>query len=72
MLSTLSLPSLPGPLLSRVVVQVKIPFMGQIELFNHLLTIIIIINYLKQFRDMQIIHIIGVNKINKIGINFKK
>ena len=33
---TTSLPLLPDPLWSGVVVFVRVPFMGQIELFNHL------------------------------------
>ena len=32
----LSLPLLLGPLYPRVVVPVKVPSMGQVELFNHL------------------------------------
>ena len=46
MWSTLSLPLLPGPLSPWVVVFVKVPSMGQIELFNHLL-------YLKPFNCVQ-------------------
>ena len=38
-----SLPLPPGPLESRSVAPVCVPYMGQIELFNHLLRIIIII-----------------------------
>ena len=38
----ISMPLFPGPLWSRVVVPVRVPFMGQIELFNNLL-------YLKPF-----------------------
>ena len=36
MWSTLSLPLLPGLLWPRVIVPVRVPSMGQIELFNHL------------------------------------
>ena len=42
---TLSLPLLPGSLWTGVVVPVKVQSMGQIELFNHLLRIIIRGNY---------------------------
>ena len=37
MWSTPSLPLLPGPLRSGIVVSVMVQSMGQIELFNHLL-----------------------------------
>ena len=46
MLNILSLPLLSGPLWPGVVVRVKVPCMGQIELFNHFL-------YLKPFNCMQ-------------------
>ena len=38
---------LPGPLWSEVLVSVRVPFIGQIEMFNHLL-------YLKQFNCVSI------------------
>ena len=45
-----------GPLWSGLAAPVKVPSMGQIELFHDLLKIIII-GYLKQYSCVQIIHI---------------
>ena len=50
---TLLLRLLPGPLWSVVVKPARVPSMGQIELFNHLLRIIII-SYLKAYNLVQI------------------
>ena len=47
MWSTPSLPLLPGPLLPRVVVPIRVPAMVQKEMFNHLL-------YLKPFNCVKI------------------
>ena len=55
MWSTPSLPLLPGPLWPGVVVHVRVLSMAQIELFDHLLRIIIIINYLKPYSCVQIV-----------------
>ena len=51
-----SLPSLPRPLWPEVAVHVRVPFMRQVELFNHLLKIIMIC-YLKLYSCVQIIYI---------------
>ena len=56
MLSNPSTPLFLGSLLPRVVVPVRVLSLGQIELFNHLLRIIII-GYLKLCSCMQIVHI---------------
>ena len=55
--STLPLPLLPVPLLLRLVVPVRVPSLGQIELFYHLQRIIIY-SYLKPYSSVQIICII--------------
>ena len=54
MWSTSSLPLLSGPLCHRVVVLVRVPSMGQIELFNFLQRIIII-NDLKPYSWVQVV-----------------
>ena len=56
MWSTGSLPLPSGPLLPKLVVHVTVSSMGQIELFDHLLRIIII-NHLKPYSCVQIINI---------------
>ena len=51
-----------------MVVPVKVPSMGQIELFNFLLGIIII-SYLKPYSFMPVVHIwleFLINKINNV------
>ena len=54
MWSTPLLPLLPGPLKLGLVVSMQFPFMIQMELFNHLLRIMI---YLKPYNYVQIIDI---------------
>ena len=56
MWNTPSLPLLPGPIRSGVVAPVRVPSLGQIELFNHLLKSIII-SYLKPNSSVQLIYI---------------
>ena len=53
---TLSLPLLSGPLWPGMVVPVLGPSMGQTELLNHLLRIII--SYLEPYSYVQIIYVI--------------
>ena len=65
MWSTPSLPLLPGPLWPRVVAPDKVPYDGQIELFNHLLRIIIIIDYFNPYSYVLIIYITSRYLINK-------
>ena len=48
MWSTPSFLLLPGPLWARMVVPTRIPFMGQLELFNHL-------NVYKQMTDVELL-----------------
>ena len=59
MYSTPSLPLLPGPLLPRLVVPVKVPSVAQIELFNYLPGIISCC-FLKQYRYLNYLHYIGI------------
>ena len=49
------LPLLSGLCRPSIVVPVRVPSMGQIEVFNLFLGIIIIINYLKPYRFIQVI-----------------
>ena len=44
------MPLLPGPIWSGVVIFVKSPIYGQIELHNHLLKIIIIWNHITVYK----------------------
>ena len=50
-----SFPLLPGPLWPEVIVPVRVSSMGQIERFNNLQGIIIIIGYLKPNRCVYIV-----------------
>ena len=75
MMSASSLLLLSGPLLTRVIVPVRVQYMGQIQQFNLsqeiiIIIIIIIIIDLKQYNCVQIICIRYEYLINRI-INIK-